>query len=119
MGRYACVFVNADLRGPGTSTFWIGRIIAVISGMHSMSSLGYVPSFYNPSDAPTRYDPFCTAHLQALSFMRADLSATRAARRRGVEVWRGRATLAPRVIDSISTRAAMPPWGRTDQAAPL
>ena len=95
----------------------IGRIIAQLHSMRCIISPFFVPSLFNPADAPTRHAAMSAEHLQTLSYCSQVLAATRYARLRGVECWRGEETdpLKPRVCIYMSTQTQRPlpvPWER-------
>lgn len=92
---------------------WVGRIIAAVARMKSILSSFYVPSLFNPSDAPSRRESFTREHRQCLSYCYKTLCATRSARLRGVECWRGSAAdpLRPRGDLLTGIRSGPePPW---------
>ena len=80
----------------------IGRIIKTISELRSIISPFYVPSAFNPADAPTRFATFSADHILFMRDCRRVMNATRYARQQGVECWRGSESdpLRPRVCIS-------------------
>lgn len=63
----------------------IGRITAVLHKLSSVIVPRYVPSDWNPADAPSRNEPFSYRHRQVLHFITALLRNTVSQRLRGVE----------------------------------
>ena len=111
--------VLSTLRSTYSKSFflnmWVGRIIMRLETMRSIISPFFVPSLWNAADAPTRFAEPSNEHRQLLRYCRHVMRATRSARLRGVECWRGeeKDPLRPRVCISLSTRSDRPlqlPW---------